>query len=209
MVAGSNPCGKSRVKGLQYMNSRATIIPVGFFAALAVVCAAGRCIAQDAPDARNRDLLSAEHKASALKVLQRCTKRMGPVLRLREKLKGPSGTKLEKFSDPRFGRRLAAWEKTSAEFAAKLSSGVAVKRDLQRYEKAFAEVYSLARWIRLRMLGIDRLLAVHRSPVRSGHVYEYHTPGYERAARRAAGYMSVNRGRTAMSGGRSSMPGTV
>jgi len=162
------------------MNSRATIIPVGFFAALAVVCAAGRCIAQDAPDARNRDLLSAEHKASALKVLQRCTKRMGPVLRLREKLKGPSGTKLEKFSDPRFGRRLAAWEKTSAEFAAKLSSGVAVKRDLQRYEKAFAEVYSLARWIRLRMLGIDRLLAVHRSPVRSGHVYEYHTPGYER-----------------------------
>ena len=112
-----------------------------------------------------------------LKVREKCEKRMKPVLKLREKLKRPSGTK---FSDPRLPRRLAAWEKASAEFAAKLSSGIAVKEDLQKYEKAFDHVYSLARWIRLRMGGIDRLLAVRRSPVRSGHVYEYHTPRYER-----------------------------
>ena len=115
-----------------------------------------------------------------LKIREKCAKRMESVLRLREKLKGPSGAKLEKFSDPRFARRLAAWEKASAEFAAKLSSGVAAKEDLQKYQKAFDQVYSLARWIRLRMLGVDRLLAVRRSPIRSGHVYEYHSPGYER-----------------------------
>jgi len=119
-------------------------------------------------------------KAAYLKVHKECARRMKSVIRLREKLKEPSGAKLAKFSDPRFARRLAAWEKASAEFAAKLSSGVAVKEDLQKYQKAFGRVYSLARWIRLRMLGIDRLLAVRRSPIRSGHVYEYHTPRYER-----------------------------
>ncbi len=103
------------------------------------------------------------------KVRERCTRRMKSVLMLREKLRESSASK---FSDPRFARRLGEWEKASAEFA--------VERDLQEYEKAFDRVYSMARWIRLRMLGIDRLLAVHRSPVRSGHVYEYHTPGYER-----------------------------
>ena len=112
--------------------------------------------------------------------IQSCIRRMAPVLMLREKLKQPSGAKLEKFSDPRFARRLAAWEEASAELAAKLSSGAATKEDLQKYEKAFAHVYSLARWIRLRMLGIDRLLAVGRSPLSSGHVYQYHTPLYER-----------------------------
>ena len=153
------------------MNKNACCGYMSSIAVLVLVIALGSC----APT-----VLAADKKNDSgayLKVRQKCTKRMESVLRLREKLKGPSGAK---FSDPRFARRLAAWEKASAEFTARLSSGVAVKQDLQKYEKAFAHVYSLARWIRLRMLGLERLLAVGRSPVRSGHVYEYHTPGYER-----------------------------
>ena len=103
------------------------------------------------------------------KGVEKYARQMESVFRLQQKLNRPSGAK---FSDPRFRRRLAAWEKASAEFTA--------KKDLPKREKAFAEVYSLARWIRLRMLGLERLLVVCRSPVRSGHVYEYHTPRYVR-----------------------------
>lgn len=153
MFADAAPSGEFQVVGLQFMTHRAAIIVVGM---LAVVYTAGHCVAQD-----------------ALKVLQSHARRMEPVLRLREELKRLPGAK---FADPRFERRLAAWEKASA----KLSSGAASKQDLQECEQAFADAYTIARWIRLRMLGIGRLLAVHRSPVRSGHVYEYHTPGYEK-----------------------------
>ena len=128
------------------------------------------------------------------KVREKCAKRMKSVFRLREELKKPSETKFAKFSDPRFARRLGAWEKASAEFAAKLSSGAAAREDLQKYEKAFDQVYSLARWIRLRMLGIDRLLAVRRSPIRSGHVYEYHRPGYERGGSPGGGLYDCQSG---------------
>lgn len=110
-----------------------------------------------------------------LEVRKQYEQRMLSVLQLREKLKEPPAAK---FFDPRFGQRLAAWEKVSAEFGAKLSFGVAVKEDFLKYEKAFDWVYSMARWIRLRMLGADRLLTVCRSPVSSGHVYQYHDPGY-------------------------------
>ena len=80
---------------------------------------------------------AAADKAAYLKVREKCAKRMEPVLKLREKLKKLSGAQLEKFGDPRFAPRLGAWEKASAEFAAKLSSGAAAKEDLQKYQQAF------------------------------------------------------------------------
>jgi hypothetical protein len=115
-----------------------------------------------------------------MQVRQQCEKRMKAIVTLQEKLKALSGAELQKYSDPRLAQRLTVWEKISAEFTAKLSTDTVGEDDLQEYLKAYDRTYSMARWIRLRMLGVDRLLAVRRSPVRSGHVYEYHNPRFEK-----------------------------
>jgi hypothetical protein len=170
------------------MNENTRCRCMRFIAVLAGAVALGYCgptvLAADKPG----------DSKTYLKVREKCAKRMAPVLRLREKLKKLSGANLKKVSDPRFAQRLAAWEKASAEFSAKLSSGAATKDDLQKYEKAFADLYSMARWIRLRMLGINRLLAVGRSPIRSGHVYQYHSPGYERGGSPGGGLYDCQAG---------------
>jgi len=121
------------------------------------------------------------------KIRLQCEERMKAVGKLREKLKALPKAESEKLSDPRFAERLAAWDKASAEFAAKLSAGSSDKEDLEKYLKAFDRAYSMARWIRLRMLGASRLLAVLRSPVRSGHVYEYHNPRFEKGGSTGGG----------------------
>lgn len=134
--------------------------------------------------------LGADNNSAAkahLQIRRQCEKRMKAVGALEAKLKTLPGDRREKLSDPRFAQRLAAWKKASTLFAAKSSSGAAKKEDLQEYLKAFDRAYSTARWIRLRMLGIDRILAVKRSPIRSGHVYEYHNPGFEKGGSAGGG----------------------
>ncbi len=122
-------------------------------------------------------VLAAGKKIEYVKLHEGYMKRMESVSLLVKELEQPSAAK---FSDERLPQRLAAWQEVSKEFEAKLSSHAFAGDELQRYEQAFAQLYFMARWIRLRMLGIERLLTIHRSPVLSGHVYEYHTPRYER-----------------------------
>ena len=154
------------------MTRRTNHILVGLLAALAAVSAAGDSTRQDAQHSPpDPNLSSAECRA----VRERCTERMEAVYRLATALERPSATE---FADPRLRQRLDAWERAAAELTARESSGAVTRDDLRRFEEAYASAYALARWIRLRMLGVERLLLVRRSPLQSGHVYEYHTPEY-------------------------------